>query len=933
MLLINKITLHQLTIYRKEVIKCLKNNINNGYINEIIVFLDIVDENLPKHNKVRYITKPKYNDLEIIEYCKKISNIENIIFSKSLHSFGSELRFFNVGDYIESQNFIFFKRNYDIKSKLIYVENKKTVTKKKPLKVNKPVILESKENSISNKLDVVIVSVNYNDYLKISLENNTKIFDNITVVTSEDDIECQEICNNYGVNYIISKRIYENGDSFNKGKAINDGIRSLKNPDWILILDADIVVNGKFDINDLNTDILYYSNRYICNKYEDYIEFKEGRINIENIGRLENKVGLGFFQLYNYRFNRFLYPENFKDAGWSDIKFRDKFNIKEKVENINCIHLGDVMLNWGGRISNTFIEYKSYKIGIGITTHNRSILLEEVIKNIVKNTSHINKIIVVIDDNSNYENKSKNKIISKKYGINYSYNEVNLGISKSKNKCIESLEDCDYIFLFDDDCYPIVDNWWLPFIEASKEFNFGHFSLTFDKNYQGRPNGNNLIKEIKRNNIIIEEYSNPCGILLFMTNECINKIGGFDNNYDIYGKEHVGYSIRCKNIGMTEYNFLSVKDTLKYFYSYDYESKISSSIKYERKKQSRAINDLVFEVEKKSFNYKFYKKENILITHLEKEVDINDWINYNGLKKYNELIIILHKNLSVDFVKKETTSSIKFYRVDTMEEFIRDNLIYIENYKYIKTYIKDNIILSTILTGVNDIQRDVNWLGDNFDYIKDWYNSIKDFNIKAIIFHNTFSDETVLKYETDNIKFIKVSYDVNYLNPNVYRYFIYKKYIEENKLNIENLFITDITDVVVLSNPFNSNFFKENKNYIFCGDEETILGSEWMINHNEHLRNKIDDFINYEKKYSKYKLLNCGIIGGEVNIISDILSKICKIHSEVTISNKTKYTCDMGVFNYIIKKYYSDKVKHGSPINTKFKYFELDNKECWFRHK
>ena len=45
-----------------------------------------------------------------------------------------------------------------------------------------------------SKIDVIIVSVDYNDFLPITLENNTKIFENITVVTSINDTECQKIC-------------------------------------------------------------------------------------------------------------------------------------------------------------------------------------------------------------------------------------------------------------------------------------------------------------------------------------------------------------------------------------------------------------------------------------------------------------------------------------------------------------------------------------------------------------------------------------------------------------------------------------------------------------------------------------------------------------------------------------------------------------------
>ena len=42
------------------------------------------------------------------------------------------------------------------------------------------------------------------------------------------------------------------------------------------------------------------------------------------------------------------------------------------------------------------------------------------------------------------------------------------GVAYSKNQNLYTLRDCDYIFLFDDDCYPIKDK-WTDFFINSKE--------------------------------------------------------------------------------------------------------------------------------------------------------------------------------------------------------------------------------------------------------------------------------------------------------------------------------------------------------------------------------------------------------------------------------------------------------------------------------
>ena len=243
-----------------------------------------------------------------------------------------------------------------------------------------------------------------------------------------------------------------------------------------------------------------------------------------------------------------------------------------------------------------------------------------------------------------------------------------------------------------------------------------------------------------------------------------------------------------------------------------------------------------------------------------------------------------------------------------------------------------SLVCASLLTGVYDVNRNENLLSDNFDIIKVWYNSILKLNLDALIFHNNFSDETVKLYQTNKIKFVKVKYDTSY-NPNVYRYFIYRDFFEQHKENIVNVFVTDITDVEVINNPFEQKLFLENNEHLFCGDEQKILDNEWMNDHSTHLRNNISDFRIYEKKYAESTLLNCGIIGGNINTIIALLNALVEVHNKYGESNKTAFTLDMGVFNFIAKTEFGKNLIHGLPVNSIFKEYEISNINCWFRHK
>ena len=87
----------------------------------------------------------------------------------------------------------------------------------------------------------------------------------------------------------------------------------------------------------------------------------------------------------------------------------------------------------------------TYRIGIGITTHNRKDVFEKTFEEI-KKYAPAGAEIVVVDDAST----------APVAGATYRFSE-NVGIARAKNKCMELLYNagCDHFFLFDDDTYPV----------------------------------------------------------------------------------------------------------------------------------------------------------------------------------------------------------------------------------------------------------------------------------------------------------------------------------------------------------------------------------------------------------------------------------------------------------------------------------------------
>ena len=246
--------------------------------------------------------------------------------------------------------------------------------------------------------------------------------------------------------------------------------------------------------------------------------------------------------------------------------------------------------------------------------------------------------------------------------------------------------------------------------------------------------------------------------------------------------------------------------------------------------------------------------------------------------------------------------------------------------------IAPDVVLACHFTGVYDVNRN-NILNDNdFSLVKEWADSLQKNKVQGILFHNNFSAITAATYESKWLHFVKVAYNPDF-NPNVYRYAIYHQFIQAHQHQLRYIFLTDVSDVVMLNNPFLDPFFVTQPQHIFCGDEPTTLNNEWMQEHSAHFRQQVAGYEAYEISNAAEVLLNCGIIGGHIQLMKNFVETLWQFHEKYNCNNPTAYTGDMGAFNYILRSQYPTQICHGAPINTLFKSYENDRKDVWFRHK
>lgn len=243
-----------------------------------------------------------------------------------------------------------------------------------------------------------------------------------------------------------------------------------------------------------------------------------------------------------------------------------------------------------------------------------------------------------------------------------------------------------------------------------------------------------------------------------------------------------------------------------------------------------------------------------------------------------------------------------------------------------------NLIMACHITGVYDVNRNMTLEDDNYEMVRNWAESIAARNLQGLIFHNNFSLETCEKYKNEYISFIKINYNPQF-NPNVYRYFVYNDFLQHRVNLFKSIFVTDISDVTLVKNPFIDPYFIENPTVIFCGDEPKTLNNDWMGAHSANLRKKIPDYAEYENRFGHETLLNCGIIGSIAPLFFNFIKKLCSIHQQANYENQTAFTGDMGAFNYLARTQFNRQLRHGAPVNTVFKMYENERKDCWFRHK
>lgn len=137
------------------------------------------------------------------------------------------------------------------------------------------------------------------------------------------------------------------------------------------------------------------------------------------------------------------------------------------------------------------------------------------------------------------------------------------GISTAKNKVLSMCDYADHIIMADDDIYPVVDGWWLPYTESG----LNHACWNFDR------------KVIDNTNQIYDVLETPNGCLLYFSKMAIEICGGWSYEFTGWSYEHVNVSDVIFNNGLTPSRYIDVANTKHLFKMVACESSVPSHIK------------------------------------------------------------------------------------------------------------------------------------------------------------------------------------------------------------------------------------------------------------------------------------------------------------------------------------------------------------------
>lgn len=198
----------------------------------------------------------------------------------------------------------------------------------------------------------LVVCVDYDDYLSLTLPANMRHFTECVVVTSPADERTRSVVASVpSARLFVTDAFTRHGKRFNKGAAIEEAFDALGRDGWTLVHDADTLLPSSLTLAPImDPSKLYGAKRRLCSEHVPPVETRWREYPISR------EAGWpGYFQLFHgsaLHDIRPWYGIDSDHAGIGDAHFQNHWPVERKAWlPMEVLHLGPRDVNWFGRAS------------------------------------------------------------------------------------------------------------------------------------------------------------------------------------------------------------------------------------------------------------------------------------------------------------------------------------------------------------------------------------------------------------------------------------------------------------------------------------------------------------------------------------------------------------------------------------------------------
>jgi hypothetical protein len=212
------------------------------------------------------------------------------------------------------------------------------------------------------------------------------------------------------------------------------------------------------------------------------------------------------------------------------------------------------------------------RIGVAITTRNRPEILATALEQ-WRVFLPAGAILLVVDDASDQPVPDADHRFPER-----------VGIARAKNRCLELLHAAgvEHMFLTDDDTYPLAGDWWKPYVDSPEP----HLMHIF---------ANDAGPALVANDGRHIAWTDPRGCFLYAHRSILDTVGGMDPVYGFWGHEHVDWSTRIHNAGLTSWRFADVVDSGRLIHCLDDTGRNVRSVADAERREAMKVNTPILE--------------------------------------------------------------------------------------------------------------------------------------------------------------------------------------------------------------------------------------------------------------------------------------------------------------------------------------------------